>query len=243
MSTAEKLKPEEAFEEEDEVIEIIDFDEGAKGHEDSEGIWLLSYADMMTLLMGFFALLTSMASFETEKFAQVGSQTAEYFGGVVDKTMEQLGDEISEVIKAKGLDAQVKVERTSSQVSITFEGTLFFELGSVALKETAQDLMSEIINILGEKAPNHKFLIEGHTDDLPMSKGLIASNWELSSLRSAAVARLFEKKGFARKQIMTIGWGETRPLVSNRDNTGQAIKENQAKNRRVVLKILNHHPL
>ncbi len=103
--------------------------------------------------------------------------------------------------------------------------------------------MSELIEVIGEKAPDKKILIEGHTDNIPINRGVIASNWELSSLRANSVARLFETYDFKKEQILTLGFGETRPLSANTDEAGNPIKENQEKNRRVVIKVMNQHPL
>lgn len=228
--------------EEDDAPVQIDDDHGP-GHIDSEGIWLMSYADLMTLLMGFFALMTSMASFEEEKFAKVADETAKYFGGEIEEPFEELAGKIKKVIEEKGLQDQVETEVSKTQIRLTFKGTLFFDSGSINLKDGATVLMNEIINVLGQNAPEEKFMIEGHTDDVPISQGVIASNWELSSLRSAAVARLFEKYGFKRGQILTLGHGETRPKVPNRDAQGNPIPKNMSENRRVVLNIMKTLPL
>jgi chemotaxis protein MotB len=245
MSAAKNLdnQHDEESEAQDELSLDGDFGSGAGGHDDGEGIWLLSYSDLMTLLMGFFALMTSMASFEEEKFKEVGGEAAEYFGGKSDKTYEELGEVINEIIEKRGLSEQVQIETKKTQIKITFQGTLFFDSGSIDLKENAKPLMNEIVQILGEHVPKHKILVEGHTDDIPIEKNIIASNWELASLRAAVVARLFERIGFSRQQIMVIGWGETRPLVPNRNEKSEPIPVNQAKNRRVVLKIMDSHPL
>ncbi|MCB9025281.1 MAG: flagellar motor protein MotB [Bdellovibrionaceae bacterium] len=224
-------------------VDLFVNDSGGAKHDDSESIWLLSYADMMTLLMGFFALLTSMATFEPETFKEVGGGAAEYFGGETDNKFKELGEILKQVIEKKGLSEQVQIKSKMTEVMISFEGTLFFDSGSILLKNSAESLMQEIIVVLEEKAKNNKYLIEGHTDDIPIEKGIVASNWELSALRAGAVARLFEKNGFSRDNIMTIGWGENRPLKANRDTEGNPIKENQDANRRVVLKILNKHPI
>lgn len=229
-------------EEDDEVIVGIDDDHHAE-HIDSEGIWLMSYADLMTLLMGFFALLASMASFEEEKFTQVADETAKYFGGEVEEPYKELADKINKVIEERGLQEQVKTEVLKTEVKLTFTGTLFFDSGSISLKGGAHILMKEIINVLGENASDKKFIVEGHTDDLPINQGLISSNWELSALRAGAVARLFEKNGFARDQILTLGYGETRPQKPNRDENNMPIPKNMTENRRVVLKIMNKLPL
>ncbi|MEO0335718.1 MAG: flagellar motor protein MotB [Pseudomonadota bacterium] len=223
---------------------LVDLDEGhSGGHEDSEGIWLISYADLMTLLMGFFALMTSMASFDEQKFADVGDATAQYFNGEVEEPYKKLAEKIDKVIKERGLEDQVETQVKKTGIKLIFKGTLFFESGSIALRDNATSLMKEIVDILDENAGEKRFLIEGHTDDVPIKKGVIASNWELSALRAGAVARLFEDKGFDRNQIMTIGFGETRPKVPHRTEAGEPIFENQGQNRRVVLQVLNQHPL
>lgn len=240
MSAAHKNPFEEI--EEDDSHELYD-EAPAGGHEDTEGVWLMSYADLMTLLMGFFALMLSMANFDEVTFAKVGAGTAEYLGGEVEEPFKEIGESIKSVIEEKNLSDKVKVETSLTALTITFEGTLLFRSGSHNLKAGANNLMNELIEVIGDKAPDKKILIEGHTDNIPINRGVIASNWELSSLRANSVARLFETYNFAKTQILTLGFGETRPLAPNLDESGSAIKENQDKNRRVVIKVMNKHPL
>ncbi len=223
--------------------QLLEIEEEHGGHEDTEGVWLISYADMMTLLMGFFALMLSMSSFDEDKFKAVGSQTALYFGGEVVEPFEKAGKAIKNLIAERGLKDQVNVAIAQSGVTITFEGTLFFLSGSYKPRADAKILMSELLRVLSDEAGDKKYLIEGHTDDTPISRGIIASNWELSSLRANAVARLFEDYSFNRDQILTIGLGETRPILPNRTESGGAIQKNQEQNRRVVIKVLNKLPI
>jgi chemotaxis protein MotB len=236
---AENLNEVEEYEEEESLL----FDDAPSVHEDTEGVWLMSYADLMTLLMGFFALMMSMGTFDEDKFNAMSSEVAEYVGGEVEKPFEDLGASIQQVIEEKNLQDQVKVEVKKSGLIITFKGTLLFTSGSIKLREGASVLMNGLAEVLGNKASDKKILIEGHTDDVPISRRIIASNWELSSLRANAVARLFEKYDFEKNQILTIGLGETRPLAPNRDKEGNVIAANQAKNRRVIIKVANNHPL
>lgn len=224
------------------LVEIHDED-GAHGHQDTEGVWLISYADMMTLLMGFFALMASMSSIDESKFKEVGNEAALYFGGDVIEPFEKVGKAISKLIKDKGLEKEVNIRVEKTGIIITFEGTLFFTSGSYKLKSDANALMQELLKVLNEKAHDKKFVIEGHTDNTPINRGVIASNWELSSLRANAVARLFEKYDFHRDQILTIGLGETRPILPNKNALNQPLPKNQAQNRRVVIKVLDKHPL
>jgi len=230
--------------EEHEEDESLLFDDDAPAvHEDTEGVWLISYADLMTLLMGFFALMTSMSTMDENKFNSVAEEVAEYVGGEIEKPFEDLGASIQQVIADKNLEDQVKVEVKKTGLTLTFKGTLLFTSGSIQLREGANVLMNGLAEILGNEAGDKKILIEGHTDDVPISRRVIASNWELSSLRANAVARLFEKYKFQKNQILTIGLGETRPLAPNRDAEGNPIASNQAQNRRVIIKVANNHPL
>ncbi len=240
--SAEHVKSLEIEEPEDDHL-IFNDDEGGAVHEDTEGVWLISYADLMTLLMGFFALMLSMANFDESTFTSVGEAAAEYMGGEVEQPYEDIGSSIKELITEKGLDEKVSVDVKKSGITIMFEGTLLFNSGSYSLKSDANDLMKELIQVLDQKAGAKKFVIEGHTDDIPISKGVIASNWELSSLRANSVARLFETFKFSKEQILTLGFGETRPLVPHRDKENNAIVSNQEKNRRVVIKVVNEHPI
>jgi chemotaxis protein MotB len=208
-----------------------------EAQEETEGVWLISYADLMTLLMGFFALMTSMADFNEEKFAQVGEEIAEFTGGKVDQPFAKVGESIEKLIKEQGLEEQVDVIVKKTNVQIHFTGQLLFESGSFAVRNEATGLMTQISEILYDQVSDKKVLIEGHTDSVPISRGIIASNWELSSLRANAVARLFESQGFTKSQILTIGLGETRPIVKEGE------KVDDAQNRRVVIKIMNQHPI
>ena len=230
---------------ENEDMELfIDLDEGSKGgEEDTEGIWLLSYADLMTLLMGFFALMTSMGNFDEETFNSVSEGAAKYFKGEIAKPFGGVGQMVTSLIEQRGLSDQVKTTVSRSGLTIQFEGTLLFGSGDFKLKETSNEIMKELIQILSEETGDKKVLIEGHTDDNPIKTGIIASNWELSSLRANSVARLFENYNFKKEQILTLGFAETRPLVPNRNELGEPIKTNQDKNRRVVIKVSNKHPL
>ena len=78
----------------------------------------------------------------------------------------------------------------------------------------------------------NNIIIEGHTDNLPITGGRYPSNWELSSARAASVLRFFERKGVSPKRMSIVGHGANKPVESNHTEDGRK------KNRRVVVKIL-----
>ena len=215
-----------------------------EAQEETEGVWLISYADLMTLLMGFFALMTSLGTFDEEKFTSFGEQIAEFTGGEVDVTneFEKIGEDLKGLLSEKGLSESVNVEVNKSNITINFTGKVLFTSGSIQLKEEAEKLMDDISSSVQEQTSDKKILIEGHTDSVPINRGLVASNWELSSLRANAIARLFEDTGFSKDQILTIGFGETRPAVAGENAAELSDEEINTKNRRVVVKIMNKLP-
>lgn len=206
--------------------------------EDSDSIWLISYADMMTLLMGFFALLLSMSKVDSDKAERIIEESTKYFGGEYQVPHEGLKNELQKVIDAQKLGHLVRIEAVARGVIMTFRGALFFDSGSVAVRPEAQDLLGRLAPIIQGNAKGYHITIEGHTDNVPISGGLIESNWELSGLRASTVARMFEQRGFVREQMVITGYADTQPLVPNNDPQGQPLEDNRAQNRRVVIKIL-----
>ena len=212
-------------------------DGAAKKVEEGEGPWLVSYADMMTLLMGFFALIASFSKPDIQAFEKVQESATEQFGGEFKKPYEELKDKIEKILNENQLQEQVKVSRAADGVTIKVDGTLFFNSGEFLVKTEGRSVIDKLLTALKGEIPTHKVLIEGHTDNVPIAHSIIASNWELSGIRAARIAQIFETYGFNKSQLTIIGWGETKPEVPNTDGNGVGIPLNQAKNRRVLLKI------
>jgi chemotaxis protein MotB len=211
--------------------------------DDDSEIWLISYADMMTLLVGFFAMILSFSKIEPREFEKLKQATTQLFGGEYVIPHEKLKEKIDELLEQDNLKDQVIISNTDNGIEVTFRGALFFDSGNSDLKPEAQQIIEKLIPILKENAKNYSMVIEGHTDDNPILTQAFPSNWELSSFRASAVLRMFESKGFEKTKLKAVGWAETRPILPNRDDQNVAIPENQSQNRRVVLKISNSDDL
>jgi chemotaxis protein MotB len=209
--------------------------------DEGEGNWLVSYADMMTLLVGFFVVLQSFSKVDAQSFEQVKKETSKLFGGQYTLPFEDLSRELKKVVKDKQLSDQVLFNQTDQGIEITFKGALFFDTGSPNLKDDAVGLLTQLIPIISERGKDFGIVVEGHTDSTPLvSDGPISSNWELSSVRACKVLHMFEEKGFSAAKMKALGWGDTRPVVPNTDDKGNPLPLNQAQNRRVVIKILKN---
>lgn len=208
-----------------------------KKGEEGEGPWLVSYADLMTLLMGFFALISSFSSVNQEKFEKVKESASESFGGTYEMPYAGLSESLKAFLKENGLEGQVQIITGADGVQLIFSGTMFFDSGDFHVKSDASELMKKLATKIKEEPQEYKTLIEGHTDSVPISHPIIASNWELSGLRASRIAQIFEFNGFKKEHLTIIGWGETKPAYLEETPDGLPIVENRAKNRRVVLKI------
>ena len=223
----------------DKKIKDASFHSNPKSHEEAESeLWLISYADLMTLLVGFFAMILSFSKIDANQYEKMKKATTQMFGGEYKIPHEQILKQIEELLKKENLTDQVVMNPNDKGIDVTFRGALFFDSGSAELKPEALLLMEKLIPILKDSAGQYSIVIEGHTDDNAINSSIFPSNWELSSYRASSVLRLLEKQGFAKERLKAVGWGDTRPILPNRNPAGLPVPENQNQNRRVVLKIM-----
>jgi len=192
-------------------------------HEEHGEPWLISYADLMTLLFGFFVLMYSFASANDEAKEKIKQSVSEFAGGQYTTEFKEVAQDIQKKIKDIELEGQVDVFDSLDGVKIVSRGTLFFDSASTALNPRARNLIDEIATILKVKAKSMLILVEGHTDDVPIQTQTIPSNWELSSLRAGTVVRIFEQAGVERDHLRALGLADTNPVLPNRNQQGEAI--------------------
>ncbi|MDX9860243.1 MAG: OmpA family protein [Rhodospirillales bacterium] len=211
--------------------------------EDDADAWLITYADAVTLLMAFFIMLVSFAKIDIPIYEQVKAGILDQLGKKGDAAKEQspialLKVDLQDVVFAMQADQAVTVGTDSRGVVMELDSSAFFRPGSADIREAAFPILFNMATTL--MAPRYEpFIIEveGHTDDDPISTLRFPSNWELSAGRASAVVRLFMTQGLAGDKMKAVGYGETRPKLPNRSADGAPIPENQAINRRVVVRI------
>jgi len=206
-----------------------------------EGIWLISYADMMTLLVGFFVILLSFSTMDPQKFEEARKSITAEFGGTYQIPYSDLAERIKEAIKNLGIGDQLIIKVSDAGLEISFRGTVFFDTGSAELKAEATPVLESLIQALSTEQNTLDITVEGHTDDVPVINGkLFRNNWELSSLRACRVLESFINAGIPKDRLTALGYGEARPLVPNRDTSDTALPDNQSQNRRVVIRAVRH---
>ncbi len=212
--------------------------------------YMMTFGDLMSLLLTFFVLLISMASFEPTKFMITTQSLQAAFGvmtsfptvavmpfieipkysGDESKRKQALEDakKMEETLETKNLDDAVKVKVTEEGIHIKLQDGSF-QSGQADLMEQGEVIIEEISKILKQNE-DLKIRVEGHTDDVPLRGGKFGSNWELSSMRALSVVKTLSKNtGIAPQYMSAVGFGEFRPSVPN---TSPA---NRAKNRRIEI--------
>lgn len=221
-------------------------DDDLEIHEEHEGEhgepWLVSYADMMTLLFGFFVLMYFFASQDQpDAWEKVRKGLSQSFGGEYVDRFQKVDDEIKDLFKGNSETLKsIVIEPSPNGVRIMFQSAILFDLGKAALRPEVVGIVNSIIQLIKERGSDLDVIIEGHTDNLPITNQRFPSNWELSAVRASTIVRLFEDAGFQRSRLQAVGFADTAPLFPNVDENNQSIPENQAKNRRVVIRVNRH---
>jgi chemotaxis protein MotB len=211
--------------------------------------WLLTYGDIITLLMIFFVLLFSTSKVSQEKFDQVAQSINESLNRAApdpktaDTVLTPLAEAqkiLEQLIQKEGLEQQMTTKLTKAGLMIELSSNSFFDSGSADVRpsmfKTLRDLSGVIQNL---PTNDYRVEIEGHTDNVPINTVRFPSNWELSALRSIHVLHIFEQTGLPKDSIIATAFAETKPKVANTNAQGVNLPENQAKNRRVVVYIKN----
>jgi chemotaxis protein MotB len=114
----------------------------------------------------------------------------------------------------------------------------FFGSGYAALSGAGKAILRDVaVTLKSDAYAGYNISIEGHTDDAPINTAQFQSNWELSTARAAAVVRFFLEQGIPARKLTAAGYADTFPVAPNRTSDGTVIPENQAGNRRVVIKL------
>lgn len=199
--------------------------------------WLLTYADAITLLMAFFVMLVSFSKIDLPTFEDVMACIKDEIGtGMTATTTTQMQQQLESDIFEMQAEQVVDVTKTDRGITIDMSAGAFFIPGTAKLRPEALPILDNMaITFAKEKFKYFSIDVVGHTDDDPIHTTQFPSNWELSAGRSASVVNYFIELGLHPFRQTVTGLADTRPKFPNRDDFGDAIPENQARNRRIEL--------
>ena len=227
-------------------------------HENAER-WLLTYADMITLLMVLFVVMYAISNTDVRKFTLLAQSFSSAFNtdvfqgtdtitiapgeatapktaeidtssGIVSSDYRSVNATVRDYAISQGLAGDVSVDLVAEGIAIRISETLLFPSGRARLDVASQKVLAKIEGIVAP-LPN-RLRIEGHTDDLPPTGPFYQDNWELSTARALAVLNALRDLGIAPDRLAAAGYAGYRPIVPNTDEAARA------RNRRVDILIL-----
>ena len=203
--------------------------------------WIITYADAITLLMAFFVMLLNFSKIDIPMFEEVAAGIKEEIGmgGDPKVTPTQLMKlDVEDVVYAMQADEVIDVGTDEKGVVIELASSAFYMPGSADIRPEAFSVLQKLAQTLDSpRYLTYIIEIEGHTDDDPIHTARYPSNWELSAGRATGVVRLFIEQGMDASRMKASGFAEGRPKVPNCDADGAPIRENQATNRRVIIRV------
>ena len=134
---------------------------------------------------------------------------------------------------------RAEIEQKGDRITtVEMSSATFFASGSATLSKAGEAVLQDVAaRLKSDELRDYLITVEGHTDDAPIATPQFPSNWELSTARASAVVHYFLEQGIAARKLRAAGYADTFPKAPNRDAAGNAIPENQAQNRRVVIKL------
>jgi len=117
-------------------------------------------------------------------------------------------------------DVNVKVLK--GVVYISLSDNMLYKSGSYEISERAGETLSKIAKIIKDYS-TYDVLVEGNTDNVPISQKNIRNNWDLSALRASSVVQALQNNyGVDPKRLTAGGRGEYNPIADNSTNTGKS---------------------
>ena len=215
--------------------------------------WMVTFSDLITLLLTFFVLLLTMCSLEAGKVQQFQAACSEAMGVLLEGKYSEVQDRIITSSKRQIDEQALKMENILKQfsgiqtmlisedkggrlefkeiergLSIVMKNDLLFNSGKSEINPEGISVLRDIGSKFGKF--EGKVIVEGHTDNISISTEKFPSNWELSISRAVNIVRfLAEEVGVKPMKMSAMGYADTKPVVSN------DTPENRSRNRRVEI--------
>ena len=218
--------------------------------------WLMTYADMMTLLFAFFVLLYSMSSPDPVKMSAMEDAIAKEAGIEGElKSQNEIKEDIEDIIENLDLQNTANVIKDPRGVAIELDGDICFSSGSTNIQGRLKAVLNNVATeVLTNPNDYRMVIVEGHTDSQPIPKNLksfFPTNWELSAARASSVVNYLISQGVNSGRLQASGYADRWPAevpwfdVRSGKVNDQVIKEQNKtqkqmnKNRRIKIVFTN----
>lgn len=218
----------------------MDEDELLREDPEEKEIWLITYADMVTLLLALFIIIASISEIDPVKLEQITDQLRKGAGQteVRRKPLDQVLKTLKTIARENHFEHQLEISSDPRGLKLEFASSVFFDQGDGELQPAAKPILGKVaIALRAISKDGYRLFVEGHTDNVPILGGDYASNWELSTARATNVVRFLIDQGIDPRVLAASGFADTLPKVPNETADHRPLPLNQAKNRRVVVKV------
>ncbi len=207
--------------------------------EENTDSWLMSYADMITLLMCFFIIFVSVSEPKRDRFSEITDGLANQFGGVKMTTpFTGVFNSLQALIEEHQMFRDVAIDQTDKGVAMEIAGGVFFKRSSVELEDSKRSVLQEMVDTLKQvDYIDYTVTVEAHTSDRTTDNAIYRTNWDLSTARAAQMVKFLIESGVPSNRIRAIGYSDTQPKVPNTDLNNEPIPENRDRNERIVIKL------
>ncbi len=224
--------------------------------------WMVTYSDLVTLLLTFFVLLLSMANMDPTKFTAASTSLQDAFGiykssasvdfaipvlpsqpiskytPIQTRSTEKIYEKVKSQIDSLRLNDDVGlIKNDDDSIILRINDSVLFGPGQSEIDPKSYPILRNIAEIINPLPMDLR--IEGHTDDIPM-QGSQFGNWNLSVDRAVSAMRYFSQSDLlSLDRMAAVGYGKDKPIVANVDEASRA------KNRRIdfVLKLKSNRTL
>ena len=129
-------------------------------------------------------------------------------------------------------DSDIEVNVEKGVVFISISDKLLFNSGSTFVSDRARGVLEKVAQVVLDK-PEIEFMVEGHTDDVPIQNEVLLDNWDLSVKRATSIVRILQNDfGVPPERMTAAGRSFYVPIADNDTSEGRA------KNRRTRIVVL-----
>lgn len=160
---------------------------------------------------------------ENASLAKAREEQVQKVSSTYESLLEKMKSEISQ--------GQVTISELKGKLTVNMVDSILFDSGKAEVKKGGLEILGKVISILKDVS-DKSIRIEGHTDNVPISRALAQrypTNWELSAARAINVMRFLQDQGIDPANLSAVAYGEWKPVATN------DTAEGKAKNRKIEI--------
>ena len=178
----------------------------------SADLWLISYSDMLTLLLAFFVLILSVSQVSKREFERLRVAITHRPSTPSDDQLQKLSQSVDAWAVREHLSQQITTSLGPDGLRVQFANTLLFDSGRATIHPSGEQVLLRFVDMSRSLDPAYRIAVEGYSDDVPIKNPQFRSNWALSSARAVEVLERFIERGIDKGRVSAEAFADTRPV-------------------------------